>query len=92
MPDTALMTVRSQEGPPTLEEAARQLGVPVAAVDRDFGVVTIDPKQGLYSVQVEAAHLPPGQASDEYSGPFSDPRIESFGPPLDGPPTAPKPK
>jgi hypothetical protein len=77
------MTVRSQDGPPTVEDAARQLGVPVAAVDRTFGVVTIDPKQGLYSVQVDAAHLPPEQAADEFSGPFSNPRIESFGPPRD---------
>jgi len=80
------MTVRSTDGPPTIEDAARQLGVPVVAVDRAFGVVTIDPKQGLYSVQVDAAHLPADAPSDEFSGPFSDPRIEPFGPPRDAPP------
>ena len=86
MPDAALMTVRSKEGPPTLVEAARQLGVPVDAVDPHFGVVTIDPKQGLYSVQVDAARLPPEPTGGEFTGPFSDPRIEPFGPPIDAPP------
>ena len=85
MPEKALMTVQSEDGPPTLEAAARQLGVGVEAVDATFGVVLIDPERGLYSVQVDAAQLPPEAATDEaYRGPFSNPRIESFGPPQDG--------
>jgi hypothetical protein len=84
------MTVRSKDGPPTIEDAARQLGVPVVAVDRVFGVVTIDPKQGLYSVQVDAAQLPADASSDDFSGPFSNPRIEPFGPPRDVPPPGKK--
>lgn len=76
------MTVRSDDGPPTLEAAARQLGVDVSAVDPEFGVVLIDPNQGLYSVQVDAAQLPGDAPTKEaYRGPFSDPRIETFGQP-----------
>jgi hypothetical protein len=78
----ALMTVRSEDGPPTLEDAARQIGVNVGAVDAEFGVIPIDPSQGLYSVQVDAAQLPSGVDGQEpYRGPFSNPRIEHFGPP-----------
>jgi hypothetical protein len=82
VPDKALMTVQSENGPPTLEAAARQLDVVVEAVDASYGVVPIDPKQGLYSVQVDAAQLPNESPMDElYRGPFSSPRIEPFGGP-----------
>jgi hypothetical protein len=80
MPDKALMTVQSEDGPPTLEQAARQLGVAVEAVDDSFGVILIDPKQGLYSVQVDAKRLPSETPSEPYHGPFSNPRIEPLGP------------
>ncbi len=84
MPEKALMTVQFDEGPPTLEAAARQLGVVVEAVDAAYGIVSIDPKRGLYAVQVDAAQLPPSSATNEpYRGPFSDPRIEPFGRPTD---------
>jgi hypothetical protein len=82
MPDKAIMTVQSENGPPTLEAAARQLGVVMEAVDASYGVVPIDPKRGLYSVQVDAALLPNESPTDEpYRGPFSNPRIEPFGRP-----------
>lgn len=81
MQDKALMTVVSRDGPPTFEAAAGQLGVHVDAVDQSFGVVLIDPRQGLYSVQVDAAQLPPEVAAQEpYRGPFSSPRIDTFRP------------
>ena len=48
MQDKALMTVVSRDGPPTFEVAAEQLGVHVDAVDQNFGVVLIDPGQGLW--------------------------------------------
>ena len=79
MSEKTLMTVRSEDGPPTLETAARQLGIRLEAVDQTFGVVPIDPKRGLYSVQVDAAQLPSEIATDEtYRGPFSAPRIDSW--------------
>ncbi len=87
MPNKALMTVQSEDGPPTLEVAARQLGVGLDAVDADFGVIAIDPKQGLYSVQVDAEQMPADVAGQEpYRGPFSTPRIEPLGPPKIGAP------
>jgi hypothetical protein len=75
------MTVRSEDGPPSLEAAARQLGVEPEAVDADFGVVPIDVARGLYGVQVDAAQLPADVMTDEpFRGPFSTPSIEPFAP------------
>jgi hypothetical protein len=93
MSEKALMTVQSDDGPPTLEAAARQLGVHPEALDETFGVVLIDPKSGLYSVQVDASQLPSEpETGDDYQGPYSTPRIESFGPPRKEPHDAGKKK
>ena len=57
--------------------AATQLGVPVEAIDQDFGLILVDPSQGLYTVMVDARSLPPGFADrTPFRGPFSTPRIE----------------
>jgi hypothetical protein len=81
------MTVRGDDGPPTLESAARQLGVSVADIDPEFGVVLIDPTRGLYSVQVDGDSIADrtGGSEEPYQGPFSNPRIASFGPGTDEP-------
>lgn len=80
-PEPALYTVSGSDGPPTIEEAAKQLGFPPSDIDREFGVVPIDPTRGLYSVRAITALTPGGSGANEsYRGPFSDPRIEPFGP------------
>ena len=77
----ALMTVTGTEEPPSLEAAAGQLGVTTNDIDKAFGVVLIDPQQGLYCVQVRADTLPADIAVRKpYQGPFSDPAIAPFGP------------
>jgi hypothetical protein len=68
-------------GPPSLESAAKQIGVQVADIDAQFGVVPIDLTNKLYAVQVRADRLPEHFVKKRpYSGPFSEPRIEPFGP------------
>lgn len=82
MPQLALMTVHGRNGPPSIEDAAQELGIGIDDIDQEFGVVLVDPKAGLYSVQVDAARLPEGgESGSAYRGPFSNPRIEPFGPP-----------
>jgi hypothetical protein len=66
----ALMSVAGQNGPPSIEAAARQLDVNPEAIDRVFGIVPIDPAADLYSVLVEMAD----GSKDERA--FSNPRIE----------------
>ena len=75
--NAALMMVTGKHGPPSLVEAAMQLGLEIDACDPDFGVVTINPSRSLYSVRVDASKL-----SGEFEagkGPFSDPKIEHVG-------------
>jgi len=77
-----MMTVTVPGDPPTLAEVGRLLGVDVAALDRTFGVVAIDPSAGRYTVLVDdkvAGARPPSAA-----GPFANPRIEPMGPPVTG--------
>jgi hypothetical protein len=73
----ALMTVKGRTAP-SLAEAAKQLGVEEGALDQAFGVVTIDPDRGLFSVRVDASKL--SGDLDPEKGPFSDPPIAPMRP------------
>lgn len=78
-PKTALMTVVGKNGPPSLAQAAAQLHVAEADLIADFGVVPIE--AGRYTVEVLADKVPTkSNESTPYSGPYSNPRIEPFGP------------
>jgi hypothetical protein len=83
VPKTLLMTVVLNEGPPTLERAAEQLGVRPADLTTEFGVILVDPDSDVYCVEVLADSLPPdksaAEASEPYPGPFSNPPIQSAG-------------
>ena len=79
--EMSLFTVKGNGGPPTFEEAARQIGISPDDIDRSFGVVALDPSRALYSVRALTAAVPKQEsASEPYRGPFSDPKIETFGP------------
>ena len=82
------MTLYSLHGfdhPPTLEQAANRLEVPVAALDRDYGVVLLDPKRGSYAVAVkDPAAGPSAGTRPGVEGPWANPRIEPFGGPASG--------
>jgi hypothetical protein len=77
----ALMTVAGKDQAPSLDAAAQQLGVRTEDIDRDYGVVAVDPERGLYAVMVRADRLPPEKPADSYRGPFANPKIEPFGSP-----------
>lgn len=80
-PKTFLMTVTGTAGPPSLSEAAKQIGVDVSHLSASFGVVPIDAEQHLYAVEVDAAaSVPPSSSAKPYRGPFANPRIEPLGP------------
>jgi hypothetical protein len=80
-----LMTIESPEGVPDLAGAASILGVDVSAVDTAFGVVPIDPENGKYAVQVRASAVSnSGKTADGFNGPYSNPRIEGYGPKTKG--------
>lgn len=80
-PPTALMTIVGGKTPPSLAEAASQLGLPLSDLNSAFGVISIDPERSLYAVEVRADGEPvQSGASSAYRGPYSNPRIAPFGP------------
>ena len=50
-------------------------------VDADFGLVSIDPEASLFAILVSAGALEKLSGDPAVAGPYSNPRIESFGPP-----------
>ncbi|MTD93493.1 hypothetical protein GIW81_03985 [Hyphomicrobium sp. xq] len=80
--DKVLMTVELAS--PTLANAAKSLGVKIGAIDKDFGIVPIDPDRHLYSIKVSPEAVPSMAADAQYRGPFSNPRIGTYGPPKSG--------
>lgn len=73
-----LLVVHKDSGAPSLDEAARQLQMPVENLDSSFGVQPIDPRAGDYAVMTkEGADRSDASSQDS----FSNPRIDTFGPP-----------
>ena len=79
-----LMTVHGSDGAPSIAQAASELGVSVADIDDKFGIVPINPAEGLYAVQVKESSVDARGTGDadrsKYRGPYSNPRIAPFGP------------
>ncbi|MCT9933350.1 hypothetical protein N5079_24355 [Planotetraspora sp. A-T 1434] len=81
---SVLITVRLPRDA-TLESAMRKLELAEDEVDGSYGLVPIDPDEGLYALRVSEEtgrriHAAAGD-STHYPGPYSNPRIEPYGPP-----------
>jgi hypothetical protein len=74
-----LMTVFCPHSKPSIERAAKMLGVTQESLDISFGVICVDPDHSLYAVRVSAGAVTTLQSSEPCSEPFSDPKIETFG-------------
>ena len=72
-----LYTFKHAGGPPTLRDAAAALGVAEHTLDPAFGVIAINTEKQLYTVRT----IDGKDSSGANVPPFSDPRIEPFGPP-----------
>jgi hypothetical protein len=75
-----MFTIELEEPQATVPEVKKRLHLADDQIDADFGVVSIDPQAHLYAILVEEGTTPPGDAG-AVSGPYSNPRIETFGPP-----------
>jgi hypothetical protein len=78
-----MITIEAPGEPPTLAGLRQRYNLRESEIDERFGVVEIDPQEHLYTVLVEAsaaAKIQPG-AGWEVQGPFSNPRVQPFGPP-----------
>lgn len=76
----ALMKIRAPLGHPNLREAAAILGVEESDLDKDFGVIAINPAQHGYAVKIDENAVASAITSDNVEGPFTNPPIGSFGP------------
>jgi hypothetical protein len=78
----AMFTLDWPHGRPTLAEAAHVLKVQPSDLDKDFGVVLIDPVRNAYTVLCRTDACDAAKPSGEgVKGPFSNPGIGAYGPP-----------
>jgi hypothetical protein len=50
-----MVSLTAPDPAPTLERIARQYGLPLDALDPEFGVIAVSPDEGVYTVRVDAA-------------------------------------
>jgi hypothetical protein len=84
-----LFTVELEPKDANLNGVRERLRITPDQIDEEFGVVAIDPDRSLYAVLVDESVV--SGLSDAHpdargtvKGPFSNPRIEGFGPPRTG--------
>lgn len=75
-----LLTVELEPSRATLSEVKKALHLSDSDIDDEFGVVSVDPDAGLYAVLVEEPAAAAAASHPGVKGPFSNPRIEPFGP------------
>jgi hypothetical protein len=78
-----MLTIRSPGGAPSLEEVKKRYALSSDEIDERFGVVLTDPNDHLYTILVARGAAPKVRPDQDWQveGPFSNPRIEPFGPP-----------
>ena len=80
---TLMVTIQSPQGTPDLESIKQRYGLTDDEIDKNFGVVEIDPADHTYTILVDekAASKVTSTAEWKVTGNYSNPRIEAFGPP-----------
>ena len=78
-----MLTIQWPQGQPSLEEIQKLFSLSDDEVDRDFGLIEVDPAENVFTFLVEEASAARVRSGPGWtvSGPFSNPRIEPFGPP-----------
>ena len=76
-----MLTLTLDRAEATVDGVRRQLGLDEGALDPDFGVVEVDPENHRYAVMVDEDTASRVAGKRGVEGPFSNPRIEPFGPP-----------
>ena len=76
-----MLTLKLHPDEATLSQVCQRLNLSADEVDSEFGVVNIDPKRNLYTILVEEEAARRVSGTPDVEGPFSNPKIEPFGPP-----------
>ena len=78
---TRMLTLRLDPTEATLARVRAKFGLAPHEVDSKFGVVDLAPGQKRYAILVDEAAAARLEGSEGIEGPFSNPKIETFGPP-----------
>jgi len=76
-----LYTLSSRDKAPMLNEVMTEFSLLSDEIDQEFGVQLIDPVAGDYCVLIEEEALKKIDSQYDIEGPFSNPKIDTFGPP-----------
>jgi hypothetical protein len=76
-----MVTLHLNSGEATLPQVLAKLGLKPHEVDSSFGVVTLDPQKHLYAILADESVAAKIEGHASVSGSFSNPKIETFGPP-----------
>lgn len=76
-----LLTLRLDPTEANLAAVKRKLNLKDDEIDPNFGIVSISPADHLYAILVDEAAEAKVQGSEGVKGPYSNPKIEPFGPP-----------
>ncbi|GGX36562.1 hypothetical protein [Streptomyces lomondensis] len=79
-----LITVTLPKGG-ALQDAMRRYELAPEEVDEAYGLVSVNPAQGLYAMMVSAGAAARITGRAGAKGPYANPEIEPFGPPEPGP-------
>jgi len=78
--DMVLITVTVPTGRADFTAQRERLGLSEDEVDTEYGAIPIDPEHGKYALRVTPAAASRLLGVSGVEGPFSNPRIEPFGP------------
>ena len=76
-----MLTIELNPDEASVADVKRKLDLDAAEIDEGFGVVCVSPEQNLYTILVDEEAAKKAAGKEGVEGPYSNPRIEPFGPP-----------